>query len=308
MRSLGIGGNLINNKTTVFEDVYSVFIQNAKETGECSLSDIKKLIVTMQDYEMDTHIVIAGQNGTGKSMLELMLAKIIVGKDYMNNFYMADKTTDEIIQFLLDNENTTLFIDELNLYLSYKLHATGEQNHLINMLELARSKRIAMIGCIRDPRKISLNYRDGKMSVLIWVLDRFTDNSGGYAAVFVANPLIEGDDRFCINFLNIASLNFEDMRSQMESLPSFIGYLKIPSVGKHLDKAEITEYKKLKNSAMAHAQLNALIKKLKTNKIDQNEFMIRINGLKKQLGEKVINEKLAMLQTSAQKTMADFDE
>lgn len=296
---------MINGRKTVFEDVYTEFVESIKEQGQCEIKDLKHLIETMQEYEMDTHIVIAGQNGTGKSMLELMFAKSILGKNYLTSFYMADKTTDDIIQFLLSNENTTLFVDELNLYLSYKQHASGEQNHLVNMLELARSKRIAMIGCVRDPRKITLNYRDGKMSVIIWVLDRFTDNTGGYAAVFVANPLVEGDDRFCINFLQVNSFNFENMRKQMELLPSFVGYLKIPAVSKLLTKEEIDHYKKYKNTAMAHAHLNVLIKKLKAKKIDEDDFNKQINNLRKTLGNEIVDEQLKLLEKSKQQTLFD---
>lgn len=299
---------MIGNKTTVFEDVYNNFVLSVRETGECEINDIKKLITTLQSYEMDTHIVIAGQNGTGKSMLQLMIAKKILGKNYIPNFFMADKTTNDIIDFIHENENTCLFIDELNLYLSYKQHATGEQNHLINMLELGRSRRIALVGCIRDPRKISLNYRDGKMSVIIWVLDRFTDNTGGYAAVFVANPLVEGDDRFCINFLNIVSLDFNFMRKQMENLPSFIGYLKIPPIKLILDEAEIKFYKQNKDIAMSHAHLNKLIKDMRGKKIDEIDFNKHIERIKKKLGEEVVNEKLKVLSVSKQHSLFDFED
>lgn len=299
---------MIGNKSTVFEDVYNNFVLSVKETGECEINDIKKLITTLQSYEMDTHLVIAGQNGTGKSMLQLMIAKKILGKNYIPNFFMADKTTNDIIDFIHENENTCLFIDELNLYLSYKQHATGEQNHLINMLELGRSRRIALVGCIRDPRKISLNYRDGKMSVIIWVLDRFTDNTGGYAAVFVANPLVEGDDRFCINFLNIVSLDFNYMRKQMENLPSFIGYLKIPPIKLILDEAEIKFYKQNKDISMSHAHLNKLIKDMRGKKIDEIDFNKHIERIKKKLGEEVVNEKLKVLSVSKQHSLFDFED
>lgn len=295
----------MSTREKVFEDSYMNFINKVKTEGLCEIDDLANLIAIMQENEMDTHLVIAGQNGSGKSFLELMIGKKLNKDKLFERYYLADKSTDDIIQFLLANSNTTLCVDELNLYLSYKQHASTEQNHLVNMLELARSKRIALVGCIRDPRKLTLNYRDGKMSIIIWVLDRYKDRSGAYAVVLVGNPALEGEDRFGISWLQIATPDFEQMRRQLESLPSFIGYMKIPSASSVLTKEEITHYKEMKDLAMAHAHLNVCIKKLKNKKMDMEDFLKQVNELKKILGEEVIEQRVGNL-TNPQTGLRDY--
>lgn len=295
----------MSTKEKVFEDSYMNFINKVKTEGLCEIDDLANLISVMQENEMDTHVVIAGQNGSGKSILQLMIGKRLNGNNFFDNYYLPDKTTDDIVQFLLGNENTTLCIDEMNMYLSYKQHASTEQNHLVSMLELARSKRIALIGCIRDPRKLTLNYRDGKMSIIIWVLDRYKDRSGAYAVVLVGNPALEGEDRFGISWLQIATPDFEQMRRQLESLPSFIGYMKIPSASSILTKEEITHYKEIKNSAMAHAHLNVCIKKFKNKKMDLDDFTKQVNELKKKLGNDVVDKIVGNL-TNPQTGLRDY--
>ena len=292
-------------KETVFEDSYTSFINDSKTKGIVEIDEVLKLVSVMQENEMDCHIIIAGQNGSGKSFLELMIGKKKNKEKLFTNYFMADKTTNDIIQFLLSNEKATLCIDEMNLYLNYKQHASSEQNHLINMLELARSKEIAIIGCIRDPRKLTLNYRDGKMSIILWVLDRFKDKSGAYAAILVGNPSLEGEDRFGITWLDIRTPDFEDMRSQLENLPSFVGYLKIPSAKTVLTDQELKDYKKYKNEAMAHAHLNQCLKRLKNKKMDMDEFSLQVEELKKVLGEEIVESKLLQLKSKT-KTLKQF--
>jgi len=302
------------DKDTVFEGSYVNFINKVKERGICEINDIIELINIMQINEMDVHIGIVGQNGVGKSHTELLLCKKLNKDKMFDNLFLADKTTDDIIQFLLHNENTTLCIDEMNIYLQYKDHASSEQNHLITAFEHARSKCIAVIGCIRDPRKLTLNYRDGKLSIIIWMLDRFKDKSGSYAAVLVGNPMLEGDDRFGIKWLDISTPDFEDMRSQFENLPSFIGYMYIPSSYLVL-KEEIEKYKKMKDVAMAYAHMNRCIKKFKKKTITEEEFMEQLNQLKDIFdkagmnGADIINQKTkSLFNKTKQSSMDDFIE
>jgi hypothetical protein len=268
----------------VFEDSYNALIRSAYEKAYLSPNDIIDLIHELQNNESDTHVVIAGQNGSGKTFLELILLKLMLGPAMMDNLFLSDKTSNDIVKFLLERESTVLGIDELNLYLNYKLHATTEQNHLITMIELARSKMIAFIGCVRDARKLALNYRNGKMSVVILILDRWKSGKGAYAAVFVANHMVEGEDRFHFQMLDdISSYSFESLRYKIEQMPSFIGYMKIPSASKVLTKEEISLYKERKKIAMAYAHLNYCIKMFKKDKMDTQEFNSQVEILSRSI-------------------------
>lgn len=272
--------------TKVFEDTYITFLVKCKERGQVVLDDLISLIRMMQSNEMDCHIVIAGQNGCGKSYALLMLLKAYMNSDpkWLDTMLFSDKTTDDFIQYLLQNKNTILGVDELNLFLSYKQHAEADQNHLIKQLELARSKCIAVAGCVRDPRKLTLNYRNGKMSIVIWLVDRYVEG-GSYAAVFVSNPAVETTDKFGFSWMSPDLIDFEELRYSFESLPSFIGYMAIPHASKILTNDEIARYKQMKVKSMAIAHLNFCIEKLRKNKMTIYDFMDELEKLKPTIGE-----------------------
>jgi hypothetical protein len=149
------------------------------------------------------------------------------------------------------------------------------------MIELARSKCIPIIGCIRDPRKLTLNYRNGKLSVCLWVLDRWKGGKGAYAAVFVANNMVEGEDRFGWEYLSIDSFDYDNMRYQIEHTPSFVGYMRIPPISKALTPAEVKEYKKQKDVAQAFAHLNYIIARFKKGKIEPEDMELEMMTLEK---------------------------
>lgn len=266
-------------KTPVFESIYQAFIDGLKNKGLFELDDILKLARMLQDVEADLHVTVAGQNGVGKSFLMLMLLKQYVGKGWEHNMMLAGNRPNDIITFLLKNEKTMLAVDEWNQFLYYKQGAELEQQHLITTLELARSKRIATVGCIRDPRKLSYNFRSGKMSIVLWLLDRFREG-GSVAAVFVASPMIESEDRFGFMYLSDEVESFEAMREMMESLPSFVGYMKVPDARTILSRKELDGYRKAKETAMAYAHYNYCRKMLKKRRMDMEEYNEQIRQLK----------------------------
>lgn len=235
---------------TVYEDVVLTFVESCRKRGVVELQDIVNLIEMFRKYENDTHVCVSGQNGSGKSFLLLMLMKKLAGKDYLNNLLFADADTDTFCDFLVRHKNTCLGLDELNHLFSYKLHASQKQNRAITMIEMARSHRVAIIGCVRDPRKLTLNYRNGKLMLIIAILDRFIDGSGSYAAVLLGNNMSEGEDRFCLDQLDVSSYDIANMRAQYERLPSFIGYMRIPDARKELDASELKRYDMLKEKAL----------------------------------------------------------
>lgn len=297
-----------SDKKCVFEDTYQVLIDKVRERGYCKIPDIAELVKAMMSMEMDAHIGVCGQNGVGKTMTGLMLLRETDPKGWKDCLMLADKTTDDLISYLLSKRHVPMYVDEMNLYFGYKKFNSEEQQHLVDMVELARSKEIPIIGCIRDPRKLTLNYRDGKLSVILWVLDRFSDNTGGYAAVLVAAANIEGEDRFGLMDLDMAIPDYEAVRAQLESLPSFIGWLKVPPVKTYFTKAEIDEYKKFKDTAMAKADLNYAVRKFRKKKMDDAEFEKKLEHLLPVLGEEAIEEarKSVKPKKSAQSRMDEF--
>jgi len=276
--------------TTVFEDTYLFFLETCRKNGQVLLGDLMHLIEMMQHNEMDCHIVIAGQNGSGKSYVLMMLMKEFLKRngnlpaDWQSNMLLSDKTTDDFVQFLLKHENTMLGVDELNQYLYYLQHMEDQQKHLIKQLELSRSKRIAIAGCVRDPRKLTVNYRQGKMSIVIWLVDRYVAG-GSYAAVFVANPAVESTDKFGFDMIAAEIIDFEEMRCAFEGLPSFIGYMSVPNISGFLTDKEIETYKEAKKKSMALAHLNYCIDRVRKKKISFLDFKDELDQLRDIIGD-----------------------
>lgn len=269
------------NDGFVFEGTFDDLLRKAVRQKTLTIKDIVWFMKELQSMESDSHICIAGQNGTGKSYLMLMILKEYLGRIDDENLFLADKTSNDIITFLLTHEDTILAIDELNLNFSYKMHATKQQNHLINSIELARSKRIPIAGCIRDPRKLTLNYRNSKVAIILFILDRWKKGKGAYAAILIGNPMLEGEDRFGLAGLDITSFNYDEMRYQLESLPSFVGYMRIPPINDMLSEDEISGYRKAKETAMAKAHLNYLKEQAAKKKISPDDLEKELAVLEK---------------------------
>lgn len=291
----------------VFEGTYNRLLRKAATQRSLLIEDVVELLRELQANQTDCHCAIAGQNGSGKSIVLLMLQKKYQGAVSFDSLYLADKTTNDIIRFLLTNRNTLLCIDEMNISFGYKQHASVEQNHLISMVELARSKMIPIVGCIRDPRKLTLNYRDGKLSVCIWVLDRYREGRGAYAAVFVANAMVEGEDRFGWQYLTVDSFDYEQMRHQIERVPSFIGYMRVPPLSDVLSKKEIGDYNERKDVAQAHAHLNHVLRQVAKGKMSAEDAELELSVL-----ERIIPGALGRLPArkeskSKQATLGDSD-
>ncbi len=275
-------------RETIFEGIYDAFIQRQRQKAltakPCAIDEIIEIMKMMQKYELDCHCVIAGQNGVGKSYILLAMLKAACGDGFLSSMIYADKTSDDLVTFMLENRNVFCGIDEMNLYFNYKKHAEEDQVHLINMLELAREHSIGFIGNARDPRKLTYNYRNGKMSIVIWVLDRFTDG-GSYAAVFIANPSIESSDRFGFSALGGALGSFSEVRQVFENdVPSFVNWLDMKHIRKYVSAEQVKEYRVQKDIAMAEAQFNHLVKKFRKKKIDIDELAASLGKLRKLLG------------------------
>jgi len=282
-------------KTAVFEGTYAPAIEKMRKMRVIGFKEILDIIAILRTFEMDCQVVIAGQNGVGKSILQNIMLKAELGDSWMDNLIMGDKLTADIVQLILENENTLLGIDELNLYLNYRKHSESDQQHLLNTFELARENAIGVLGCVRDPRKLTLNYRNGKMTIVIWVLDRFREG-GSYAAVFIANPAIESSMRFGFDWLDTDLQSFDRVRAVIENqVTSFVCYMKIPDAKEYLTTAEIKKYRAMKKVAKAAAHLEYLIRQLNRKKISRPYFDDALAKLRPMIDEGTIEKYLKMI-------------
>lgn len=237
----------------VLESIYDEFRDKLKRNkGLVRLEFIRSFVTDLQEHEYDAHIVIMGQNGNGKSMLMLELMKLIdessITKGHI--LYSFHKTQD-LIRMIKSHKRTVIGIDEMKKFFHYRMHSTTEQIVLTNMIEYARSNNLAFIGCTNDIRRINNNYRNSKVQMVIWLLDRFDDSDIGksYGLVFLGNPALEEDDKFQMNaFSNLYT--FEQIRYVAERLHTFCGYLFVEDIGKHVTEEELRIYKQNKEEGI----------------------------------------------------------
>lgn len=246
--------------------------------GVVKYDDIVWFVRELQRNEFDAHIVIAGQNGVGKSMLMLTLAKLLNEKaveDLEEHILYAFNSYYDLINTIKKMKNDVLCVDELTTFFNYKMSMTTEQNVLFNFIEVARANRIAFIGCCRDPRKINNNYRNGKVQMVIWLLDRYeAGEERSYGLVFLGTPVLEDEDRFgFFNFVGVKS--FEDMRVRAEQLSTFYGYLFVDDVRKYISEDVLAKYNQLKQKGIEEVHLRGLkklaLKEKKTEEPTENK-------------------------------------
>jgi hypothetical protein len=215
-----------------------------KSEGVVEIEYIIDFIKALQDHEFDAHVVIQGQNGVGKSALMLEILKRLDPNSIKNdNIVYAFHSTSHLIKKIKDSKKTAIGIDELKRFFHYRMHSTTEQIVLTNLIEYARSNCIAFIGCANDIRRINNNYRNAKVQMVIWLLDRYDDNEVGksYGLVFIGNPALEEEDKFMMeSFKNVYS--FEQIRVIAENLPTFMGYLFVEDIKNVLTDEELRIY------------------------------------------------------------------
>jgi hypothetical protein len=292
---------------TVFEDLFLAKLEDLRykylntnpKDRTITMSEIIEVIRIMQYCEMDCHIAIMGQNGVGKTYLLLMIMKAYLGGNWLPNLLLAKHDTNDFINFLLTHNSTLMGVDEFNQYLDYKEHMDEEQKHLIRQIELSRDNRVAIVGCIRDARKLTINYRHGKLSIILWVIDRYT-NKGSYAAVLIANPAVESSDKFGLSLIAGDIISFKDLRDIIENrMYSFVGYMKIPDAKTLLTSEEIKTYKTEKQLAKMYAHLKHIFTEYRKKHIYLEDVMLELERAKPILGEERVKELLKKIPEQA---------
>lgn len=255
----------------LLERIHDKFLNSMDSDGFFHYSAILDFVLELRKYEFDAHIVIAGQNGVGKTMIALALAKMLDSNVFKkNNIIYAFHDYAFFIDKLSLQSETIVMCDELGRFFNYRTSMTRQQVALFNTIEIARANRIALIGCCRDARRLNNNYRNGKVQIVIWVMDRFEffEPYASYAMIYVANPILEHLDKFEFDEAFYGIKTIEEMRMIGEQLNTFAGYLNIFDVKRDVSDEELADYKNKKIRQMrAQAERNKR-KALKGDELD----------------------------------------
>ena len=215
-------------------------------------------------------------------MLMLALMKWIEPESIQNNqLVYSFNRTSRLISLLKDLKSSVVGIDEGKKFFHYKRGMTTEQITLTNMIEYARENKNAFIVCANDIRRLNNNYRNAKVQMVIWLLDRFEKGEiKSYALVFVGNPALEEEDKFLFNaFQNLYS--FESIRLVAETLPTFYGYLFLEDINQYVSKEELRLYRENKKKGIKKIAED-YIKKLEKKEGSEGMFDIeKLQGVQK---------------------------
>ena len=223
----------------------------------------KKRYVDDWDLEKTYDLVIPNYNNyvladsgcivhnSGKSVAAAIIFKCVnpetpFGPEHV--VYAEDKHSDFMSKMEALNDSV-LVIDELNKFMSHRSFQDKSQNNLIHFIEIARAKRVATISCVNSYFKVDKSFREGKISIVIQMMDRKKSDSDGLgrscAAVFAAPPIMLSSSRFGLDAL-------ADCHSDQEFinlapwLPSFRGFMFFPDKDEYLSKEEWSAYTEAK--------------------------------------------------------------
>lgn len=228
--------------------------KSARNRYRLTLDDIAQFILDSQRSRLDAHILVGGQNGMGKSYLQLALAKTFLKhinlpldfkeaeKNGKLQFFFSYHERKDLKAAIKEKKQCVMVIDELRPFFDYKRSMVTEQVDLYNTVEIARSHGNVFVGASRDYTKLDINYRNAKAQLLIYLIDKVVDYSKfdkegcyetrfAYGAVFVGNPALEHEDKFL--FSRLRGYSIETTKYLAEKLPTWVGNIVVENVGKY---------------------------------------------------------------------------
>lgn len=208
----------------------------------CGYNEIKFFCDQMRNCDMDNHIIIAGQNGTGKSITAITLAMYLYPDfDVEENMVFAFNDFETLIDKLSNFHDSLIVIDEANVFFHHKNHMDKTQIALLSAIEICRANRNIVISCARDVRRMDYAYRNGKAHTLIQLTDRSSRTGVPVGGVLSGFWFFESVDKFMVSDL-VDITDYYMFDSKLENLLTFRGYWK----SAELTPAHMIQVKKYK--------------------------------------------------------------
>lgn len=247
----------------IVEKAYKNFFGSViRNYGNVYLRDIGSFVLYLKKNKYDAHILIGGPNGVGKSMVELAIIKQIDPLAItQGQILYAFNTPSDFIKQLTTLRDTGLGVDEIGRFLHNRQSMAIENIAITNSIEISREHRVAIISCCKDGRRVDKTYRDGKVQIYIFLMDRFDDAIGKavtYGFVFAneIGSVFEIEDKFMLGMLE-GIISFDEMRVAVENnVPTFVGYLFMDDIHNYITQEELEAYEKKKEEGIQSVNAN----------------------------------------------------
>ncbi|MEM0486443.1 MAG: ATP-binding protein [Thermoplasmata archaeon] len=221
-----------------------------------SFDDIVSILEDAVQKDLDYHVLVCGNNGSGKSALAITLANML---SYRLKYGVRMIALQEEFLEAIGGEKQILVLDEGESILGIRDSQLVVGN-IINMIKINRFKQNLMIVNAISPSKVFKEYREEKIKMIIHVFYR--DETKSVASVFFSDPLLTTHTfhQELEEILDSSYSSLEEYGYIVENSHFFKGYL----VLRREDVVGYEEYRKWKEE-MAN-RINSLIKEKLTKR------------------------------------------
>lgn len=202
----------------------------------------------MKDASYDVNMITMGQNGTGKSYAMHDIIHRAGGIKTENMIFPYHDTT-YFIDRITKSHGENIWCDELTAFFPYRTSGSKEQTALFSAIEIARENRNWIIGCCRDARRINNNYRNGKCSIILWMMDHTDDPPSSEGAILLGQPYLEIEDRFYLNTIP-PTFDLDVLKGEIQKLPSFLGWMFFDDITKTVPAETLAAYHREKTKGI----------------------------------------------------------
>jgi hypothetical protein len=216
----------------LFSPTYSKFLERSAlsmyEKGYISTDIIADYLKELASLDADSHMLIVGQNGIGKSSAAFEIASRIEDLSPENVIFSTDN--DIVALDKMANKNKkTLIIDEAELLLSSIEYYYNRD--LTRYIQAIRYLNKIYFACAIEYFAIEKEYRDHKVQLVLWLVERNKEEALGL--LFTSFPTIGNkEDKFDLYPLNQKTFhNLDDFYNYaVYNISSFLGIVRVPKI------------------------------------------------------------------------------
>ena len=214
----------------LFTPTYTKFLDRSAlsmyKKGYISTDIIADYLKELSSLDADSHMLIVGQNGIGKSSAAFEIASKIENLSPENVIFSTD--SDEVALDKMANKNKkTLIIDEAELLLSSTEYYYNRE--LTRYIQAIRLLNKIYFACAIEYFAIEKEYRDHKVQLVLWLVER--NHKEALGLLFTSFPTIGNkEDKFDLYLLNQKTFhNLDDFYNYaVYNISSFLGIVHIP--------------------------------------------------------------------------------